>query len=203
MRRTSGVVVAGGRGSRFGDREKALVPVAGTPMLRRVADRLAAVADELVVNCRRDQRDAFASALAGLDPRFAHDTVPDRGPVHGVRTGLRVASGTYAVVLPCDMPFVDATLLAYLRNRARATDADAVAPRVGGTSQPLCAVYRVDPARAACERVVGQPEPRLLDLLAALDVDTVPEETAREYADGPAFANVNAPADLEALAAED
>ena len=198
-RRSSAVVVAGGRSTRFDDRTKALVPVDGVPMVRRVADRAAEVVDELVVNCRRDQRDAFAAALEGcpVDPRFAHDTVPDRGPVDGLRTGLRVATGSYAIAVPCDMPALDPTLLAYLRNRARSTRADAVVPRFAGSRQPLCAAYRTDPTREACEEAVRRAEPGLLDVLSTLDVEVVPEATVLDYADPANFTDVNAPADLD------
>ncbi|PSP45582.1 molybdenum cofactor guanylyltransferase, partial [Halobacteriales archaeon QH_10_70_21] len=59
----AGVVVAGGRSTRMGDREKAVVELAGQPLVARIADRLAAVTDEFVVNCRADQREAIAAAL--------------------------------------------------------------------------------------------------------------------------------------------
>ena len=71
----SAVIVAGGRSTRFGDDDKAVAPLSGTPMIRRVADRLEPVVDELVVNCRDDQRDAIEEALAGypLATNFALD----------------------------------------------------------------------------------------------------------------------------------
>ena len=37
---TTGAIVAGGRSTRFGDRDKAVAELAGVPMIRRVADRL-------------------------------------------------------------------------------------------------------------------------------------------------------------------
>ena len=48
----SGVVVAGGRSTRFGAPDKAVADLGGTPMIRRVADRIAPAVEELVVNCR-------------------------------------------------------------------------------------------------------------------------------------------------------
>lgn len=200
MRETAGVVVAGGTATRFGERDKALVPVEGTPMVVRVVDRLTEVVDELVVNCREDQREAIAAALDGCDatPRFAHDPVPDCGPVAGLRTGFRVAAGTYAVAVPCDMPYLDPTLLAYLRNRVRSADAEATVPRFDGFARPLCAAYRVEPAREACERATQRTDPALRDVLAMLDVDEVPEAIVLDYADRRSLADVDRPADLEA-----
>ncbi|MXR39954.1 NTP transferase domain-containing protein [Halobaculum sp. WSA2] len=125
------VVVAGGRSTRFGDRDKAVADLAGTPMIRRVADRVADATDRLVVNCRSDQREAIEDAMAGYpNPvRYAEDPEPDEGPTAGIRTGLRAAEawadddGTAdgrdaaAFVVACDMPFVDPALVAALFDR--------------------------------------------------------------------------------------
>jgi molybdopterin-guanine dinucleotide biosynthesis protein A len=55
----AGVVLAGGRSTRFDDGDKALATVEGTSMLARVVHRLGAVTDVVVVNCRPGQREAF------------------------------------------------------------------------------------------------------------------------------------------------
>lgn len=199
--RVTGLVVAGGRSRRFGDSDKALAPVADRPMVAHVAERLSTVADELVVNCRRDQRPAIESALADcpLDPRVAVDTVPDRGPVYGLRTGLRVAAGRYAVVTGCDMPVVEPSLLATLLDRARETDAPGVVPEVDGHRQPLCGAYHVARAREACETAVGRSDPRLRTVLDCLDPVVVPESTVSEHADPRTLVSVDSPADIDAV----
>lgn len=204
--RVTGLVVAGGRSTRFGDCDKALAPVAGTPMLRRVAERVTPLVDELVVNCRREQREAFADALDGcaLTPRFAVDQVPDRGPVAGLRTGLRVAAGERAIAVACDVPALPTPLVGYLCSRARATDAAAVVPEADGRRQPLCAAYDVDAAREATTRAIARGDDRLRAVLADLDpVVTVGEATVTERAGPHALANVNTPADLAAVEATD
>jgi len=196
MAGVSAVLVAGGRSIRFGDCEKALAPVDGTPMLRHVADRVASTVDELVVNCRREQREAFAAALDGHEPRFAVDPVPDQGPVAGLRTGLRVAAGRRAVALACDLPFVEQSLFEHLFGRARATGAAAVVPLAEGRPQPLAAVYDVRAARTACTRVLDRGDTRLGAILDDLTVVTVDEPTVTELASARALANVNTLADL-------
>ena len=57
------LVIAGGRSTRFGDRDKAVAELDGTPMIRRVVDRVADVVDEVVINCRADQVDPISAAL--------------------------------------------------------------------------------------------------------------------------------------------
>ena len=139
----AGVVVAGGRSVRMGGHEKAVVDVAGTPLVRRVADGLTPAVEELVVNCRPDQQDAIAGALSGLDPTFALDAEPDRGPVAGIATGLEATDAEYAAVVACDLPFLDTALVEYLFERAAGADADAAVPKPDDWFEPLFSLEHV------------------------------------------------------------
>lgn len=182
----TGLVLAGGYSTRFGDADKALARVGDAPLVRRVADRVAGVTDELVVNCRDDQRAAFTDALDGLTHRLAVDPVPDRGPVAGMRTGLRAACGDAVAVVACDMPRADPALFDRLFDRA----APAAVPRANGQLQPLHAVYDRHRARSACERTLASGSRRLGDALARLEPVLVDVPTADP------FTNVNTRADL-------
>ncbi len=166
-RTRSGVIVAGGRSVRFGDRDKAVADLAGTPMIRHVADRLCGAVDALVVNCRADQREAIAVALDGLAPRFAVDADPDRGPVGGIETGLRAVETDYAAVVACDLPFLDGRLIDYLFERAAGHDA--AVPRPGEWFEPLHAVYRPEPMVDACAAALEAGDVRIIEPLFALD----------------------------------
>ena len=195
----AGVVIAGGRSTRFGDADKAVAPLAGTPMIRRVADRLVDIVDALVVNCRRDQRTAIESALEGypLSVRFAPDPTADEGPMSGIRTGLReaeAAGAEYAAVVACDMPFVDPSFLEELFERAAGHDA--AVPRPDEWFQTTQAVYRAGPMADACEEALAAGEGKIIAPLFELDyvvVEDAPEGT---------FRNVNTRAELEAAEAE-
>ena len=167
MNETSGVIVAGGRSTRMGDVEKTLVDIAGTPLIRRVADRLSAVTDRLIVNCRTDQRAAIEDALSGIESRFAIDPEPDLGPVAGIATGLGAVETDYAAVVAVDLPFLDPDLISYLFERARGHDA--AVPRPSEWFEPLHAVYKADPMVKSCERALETPHPRILDPLSPLD----------------------------------
>ncbi|MFC7069528.1 molybdenum cofactor guanylyltransferase [Halobaculum lipolyticum] len=172
-------VVAGGRSTRFGDRDKAVADLAGVPMIRRVADRLAAVTDRLVVNCRPDQRDAVERALEGYENpvRYAEDPAPDQGPMAGIRTALRGVEGwgdgdDPAFVVACDMPFVDPGFVAALFDRLDGHDA--VVPRVDDEwYQTTHAVYRAGPMAAACEAALERGDRKIIAPLFELDYAVV------------------------------
>jgi molybdopterin-guanine dinucleotide biosynthesis protein A len=190
----AGVVVAGGRSTRMGDRDKTVVDVAGVPMVRRVADRLLEATDELVVNCRADQREAIADALEGLSPTFAVDEEPDRGPVAGVARGLRAAETPRAAVVAADVPLLDPDLLRYLFERA--ADHDAAVPRPGDWFEPLHAVYRPEPMADACEAALEGGDPRLVEPVFTLDTVVVERQDLVGHGSLESFESVDTPDDL-------
>ncbi|WP_135824698.1 molybdenum cofactor guanylyltransferase [Halorussus ruber] len=207
------VVLAGGRSTRFGEEDKAVADLAGVPMIRRVADRLSSVVDVLVVNCRADQRAAIADALSGYDRpvRFAIDADPDEGPMAGIRTGLREVEATdseYAFVAACDMPFLDADLVAHLFESARspsevagtddATGAyDAAVPRPTEWFETTHAVYRAGPMADACDGALAAGERKIIAPLFELDFVAVGEEDLDEF-DTDSFESVDTPEEFAA-----
>ena len=188
----AGVVVAGGRSTRFGDADKATADLAGTPMVRRVADRLAPAVDSLVVNCRAEQVGPIRGALSGyaLPVEFAEDETPDEGPLAGIRTGLAAADAPYAVVVSCDVPFVDPALVAHLFDRA--ANRDAAVPRLeDGWFQPTYAVYRVEAMVRATDAALASGERKPIAPLDALDWVEVNEGEVEEVSSVDTFDNLN------------
>ena len=210
----SGVIIAGGRSTRFGDADKAVAPLAGVPMVRRVADRLSPVVDEVVVNCRPDQREAIDDALAGyeLPVGFALDAEPDQGPMAGIRDGLRGTSGEHAFVVACDMPFVDPDTANCLFDRcdgsveppAEADDVgeppyEAAVPRLGdGWYQTTQAVYKPEPMADACDAALERGDRKILAPLEHLTYAVVGEAELTPRVDLSTFDNINTQEEFEA-----
>jgi len=198
----SGVIVAGGRSRRFGDADKAVADLGGTPMIRRVADRLQGVVEELVVNCREDQQAAIRDALAGypLAVDYALDEEPDRGPVAGIRNGLAAADGRYAAVVACDMPFVERSVVELLFERA--SGRDGAVPRLDdGWFQTTQAVYRTEAMRAACERALETENPRVIAPLDHLEYVVVDTPEVESVGSTRSFENLNTREEFEQAAA--
>ncbi|RQG97205.1 molybdenum cofactor guanylyltransferase [Natrarchaeobius chitinivorans] len=203
----SAVVLAGGHSTRFGETDKAVADLAGTPMIRHVVDRIAPTIDDLVVNCREDQVPAIREALADDDPSFepapesrlsfAVDPVPDRGPMAGIATGLGEVMTEYAVVVACDMPFVDPEFVELLFERADGHDG-AVPQLDDQWFQTTQAVYRAEPMANACERALERDERRIVEPLSELEYVVVPEAEVRERSSLETFENFNTRAELEA-----
>lgn len=199
----AGVVVAGGRSTRFGDGDKVVASLAGVPMIRRVAERLAGVVDVLVVNCRADQMDAIEAALAGVEVRYAPDPEPDRGPAAGIHAGLDFLGAEqpiveYAAVVAADMPLVDPAFVSYLFDRA--ADHDAAVPRIDDRLQPLQAVYRVERMADACAAALSRGERSVTAALTDLDRVVVEGRELRERTRQASLTNVNTREDFAAVA---
>jgi molybdopterin-guanine dinucleotide biosynthesis protein A len=127
-----GVVLAGGRSSRFGS-DKALLEVGGRTLLQRTVAAVRAAVDEVIVLGPTER----AAQVAGVT--VLQDAIPGIGPLGGIYTALRARPGCSALVVAVDMPFLDAALLAYLCSLS--ATADVVLPMVEGRGQQLHAVY--------------------------------------------------------------
>lgn len=190
----AGIVLAGGRSERFPTLDKALAPLDGEPLLWHAVASLAPAVDEVIVNCRRDQRAAFADALAAFPVRFAVDQVPDRGPLVGLRTALDETTASYAAVIPCDMPSLPAAFVDFLFARAR-NRTGAVA-RYEGRRQPFPAVVHVRAATAACREAESGGRDRMAAFVSLLDPHIVPERVVRAHVGPEAFHDVDTHSDL-------
>jgi len=197
MSERTAVVLAGGRSTRFGEGDKAVADLAGTPMIRRVVDRVAPAVDGVVVNCRATQVPAIRAALSGaaVTVAFAEDEYPDEGPMAGMATGLRAVETEYAFVVACDMPFVDADFVDYLFERAAGHDA--AVPRPEQWFETTHAVYRAAAMADACEAALADGEKRIVAPLFDLDFVVVDAEAVRDHGHPRTFENCNTKTDVE------
>ncbi|MEM6676604.1 MAG: molybdenum cofactor guanylyltransferase MobA [Pseudomonadota bacterium] len=104
MMRIAGVILAGGLARRMGGGDKALLPVAGQPLLGHVIARLRPQVSALALNANGD-----AARFAAFGLPVLADTVPDfAGPLAGVLAGMRWAAAqgaSHVVSAAGDTPF--------------------------------------------------------------------------------------------------
>jgi len=192
-----GVVLAGGRSQRMGGREKALLDLAGQPMLAHVLKRFAPQVARVAINANGDPA-RFASF--GL-PVIA-DQVPDHpGPLAGILAAVRwaanegVGAGRVATV-SSDAPFIPADLVARLSGAAAEAGDRIVVARSAGRVHPLAALWPLGIA-GDLERALATGERRVQRWVEMQGMTVVDFAHARigERSVDP-FLNVNAPADL-------
>ncbi len=137
-RDVSGLVLAGGDGTRMGE-DKALVEWGDEPLFRRQLSLLTAIGIGAVGISRAGTQPALDAGVPTV-----LDALPGKGPLSGIVSGLGWAShpgenGRPLLVLAVDMPLVERDFLRRLL--AHAEPARGVAFRVNGRWEPLCAIY--------------------------------------------------------------
>ncbi len=197
----SGIVLAGGRSSRFGV-DKLAVEVDGRPLLHRAIVAVAGVVDEVVVVIAADgARPRLPTDLA-VPVRVVRDAAPGRGPLAGLAAGLAAARAPLALLVGGDQPSLAPTLLAEL---LLWLDADAdppldvVALEDEGALRPLPSALRVATVRAAAAYALDGGTRSLLGLFERLHVGAVAGDRWRELdPGGGSLRDVDTPDDLGA-----
>ena len=129
----TGVILAGGRSSRFG-KNKALVEIGGTRLIDRVVSKMESVFHRLVIISNTPQEYSYLKL-----PIFT-DLIKGLGPVGGIYTGLEVIEDEMGFFVACDMPFINEKLIRYIVDVKE--DFDAVVPKIDWMMEPLFALYR-------------------------------------------------------------
>ena len=189
------IILAGGRGSRFG-RNKVLETVGGKSLIQWVIERLATLSTESIIVTAPG--DCFASLAANisLSPRIkmVADIYPGKGPLGGIYTGLTESASSRAIVVGCDMPFLNVALLDYMTQIS--PPFDVVVPRIGEWVEPLCAIYSKN-CLAPIQRLLQRNELRISELFKVVRVKYVEEDEINRFdPEHLSFFNINTQADL-------
>jgi len=143
----SAAILAGGRATRFGGRDKGALLVDGRSIRERQLSELSILTTDILIV-------GGAASPAGDGARFVEDRLPGLGPLSGLHTALSVAAGDATVVVACDMPYLSAAFLGYLLELT--CEAAAVVPQTRTGLHPLCAAY----TRACLAPAAGWSPPR-------------------------------------------
>jgi molybdopterin-guanine dinucleotide biosynthesis protein A len=172
--------------------DKALMPFLGQPLIQRVVERVACLADEILVTANHPDSYQF------LEIPIFPDVIPDLGALGGVYTALKVARKPLVAMVACDLPFANPNLLAACRDRLIKTSADAVIPSSERGLEPLHAVYRREMCLLAVEAALQAGQRRVISWHQNADVHILPpEEVARYNPHGVTFWNVNTPEEFQ------
>lgn len=116
----TGLILAGGRGTRMGRVDKGLQPFRGATLAGHVLRRLAPQVRTVAINANRNQ-EAYAALGA---PVLPDELTGFEGPLAGLQTGLRHCATDLLVTAPCDSPFLPSDLVQRLRDALVTQEAD-------------------------------------------------------------------------------
>ena len=177
------LLLAGGRGQRMGGKDKGLVEWHGSPLVawpQRIARPLT---DDLLISCNRNPEQYAPYA----DRLVSDDEAGFPGPLAGIRAGLAAARHRWLLVLPCDAPLIDETLLRQLHQAAQEAPGTPVMLRRGEQWEPLFCVIpsHLAPAIESAWRAGERSNWRILVQLGARSLELAEDD--------PRLANLNAP----------
>ena len=200
MQRTEGVigiVIAGGKSSRMGGGDKALLQLGGRPMLAHVIERLRPQVAEIVLNANDDPGRFAAFGLPVVADRLAGHM----GPLAGIHAGLAWAEANrpesrFIITVAADTPFFPGDLVARLCATTDKANPRLVVARSESGVHPLFGLW---PASLAphVKDSVGRGARKALDFVTAHQAKLVtfpPMEIAGGTVDP--FFNINRPEDL-------
>ena len=192
-----GVVLAGGKSSRMGGGDKALLPLGGRPLLARVIERLVPHVAEILLNANDDP---------GRFAVFGLPHVPDRlagqmGPLAGIHAGLAWAEANrpesrFVITVAADTPFFPTDLVSRLCAATDRANPTLVVARSESGVHPVFGLWPVSLA-PHLEDSLGRGGRKALDFVTehqAKEVTFQPVKIGGRAVDP--FFNINRPEDL-------
>jgi molybdopterin-guanine dinucleotide biosynthesis protein A len=190
----TGIVLAGGRGSRMGGVDKGLQNHHGLPLALHALLRLQPQVGHTMINANRN-----LAAYEAMGVPVWPDPLPDfPGPLAGLLAGLEHCETPYVVTVPCDTPNFPSDLVPRLA--AALTEADAeiamVATREGVElrAQPVFCLLRTELLESLVA-YLHEGERKIMGWTRRHRTVELP------FDDASAFFNANTPAELQQLQA--
>ncbi len=184
------VIQSGGASSRMGE-DKALKPFLGRPLIQRVIERLAPIADEMIVTTNRPAEYGF------LNTRLVPDLRPGRGALGGLYTAIASASHPFVAVAACDMPFASQNFFESAHRLMVEEEADVVIVKTDEGYEPFHALYRREACLPAIEAAIDADQWKAIAWFPQVKVRTLsPDEIKIFDPSGLCFWNLNTPEDF-------
>ena len=185
----TGVILAGGKNSRFSGKNKALVHVGGKRILDRIYEVFTILFDKIILVTNDPVQ------YMEWDFDIVTDIFPIRSSLTGIHTGLFYITTPYAFFAACDIPFIKKELIEILLDSVEPS-IDIVIPETSKGLEPLCSVYskrclkpveeQLEKQSLKIERMFQQVRVKKIseDILRSIDQDLL------------SFSNINTPDDL-------
>jgi len=183
--KTTLAILAGGKATRLGGINKALIEIEGDTIISKIHRALGTISNEVIIISNQAQTDYRIPA------KIHPDIIENCGPLGGIHSALLHSSNEIVLVVSCDMPFIStniANLLldAYIKNQP---NVDAVIPTLNGFNEPLLAIYSKRLSSKISEILSDRKGHSITDLLD--NCNTVRVEIEASPGNIRSFTNIN------------
>lgn len=170
---------------------KALMEIAGRPLIAQVIETLEAVLPKVCVVAKELEPYAF------LGRTMLADLVETQSPLSGIFTALKNTEAEKIFVSACDLPFLSPEVVSLIVSQS--DQADITAPRFRGHYEPLCAVYSRS-CLPMIEEAIEKGEYRIVDFWPRVRVRELNEDFWKVHGVSErTFVNLNRPEDWRNL----
>lgn len=128
-------ILAGGKASRIGGRNKALLEIDGNTFIKRIHQKLGPVFSNIIVIS--NELTDFGIENIVVCP----DIIKGIGPLGGIHSALVNSINPAIFVVSCDMPFVDSKIAIDISTEFLKSKPDILVPLIGSYKEPLFALY--------------------------------------------------------------
>ena len=134
----TGLILAGGKGSRMGGVDKGLQAFRGKRLVDHVYERLAPQVGGIIINANQNHEEYKTFGV-----RVVSDAIGGyAGPLAGLHAGLSVSRRPFLASVPCDSPFLPADLIERLYHRIDETGAELAVAKTGEQPHPVFSLMR-------------------------------------------------------------
>lgn len=137
VERITGLVLAGGRGSRMGSVDKGLQAFRGEPLVAHALGRLAPQVGRMLISANRHH-----ARYAAFGHRVVADLVADAGPLAGLHAGLSACDTDFLVAVPCDVPLLPLDLVERLGSAFDGPDVQLASALTAAGGHPVFCLMR-------------------------------------------------------------
>lgn len=195
------IILCGGKSSRMG-RDKGSMIIQDKPMIKHILSTLNHHINEVVIVLNDSSRIGKYSEF--INPKdytytltFVEDKIKDKGPMPGIMTGLGEIAGEFALVLPCDSPYVSTNYINTIFNEIE-NDYQAIVPfhdveNKLKTSEPLHSIYNRN-IMPEIEKLINEDILHIKGLIEKIDAKFVLIDNKK--IEKKEFRNLNRPEDI-------
>lgn len=159
MKEAQTIILAGGDSRRMGS-DKGLLKRSGKPFVLRVIESAKPVSNRVMIITSNDEYKRFGQPVYD-------DLIKGKGPAGGIYTGLSISMYETNIILSCDIPFIEPSLISVLLSRSG--NEDVLYYKDGETKHPLIGIYKKS-AAAHFKKCIDKNILKMEDILKSMKV---------------------------------
>jgi molybdenum cofactor guanylyltransferase len=138
----TGLILAGGKGSRMGGVDKGLKAFRGKRLIDHVYERFAQQVGGVIINANQNHEEYKTFGVRVVSDALKEKAGGYAGPLAGLHAGLSVSKRPFLASVPCDSPFLPTDLVERLYQRLDETGAELAVAKTGEQPHPVFSLMR-------------------------------------------------------------